>query len=398
VRFPTKNADGHIAQIRRRCARLGLVAAISLVAVASAQASERTQSFQPVRKTHHALIFRLHGVNPTRVVEAQARLHSGRGAGHELRRHVSARRVRAAAGGHGLLRIRKPHFITGGRLSIHLQRPPKPPPASSPGPSTCTPDPSSLTATGCQVVFEDTGSGSASSVWGSIDCATASRVQTLSGGDPSLTASATPQASGSFRQMSVFDGDDFWGERCELGLNDHRRGPTAVYREGQRRLTFFSERLPDSYPLNMTSWQSVMQMKQAQPSAAGGGAPMLELNARGGQWLLVNEWSSLWSVPAQKGVWTRFAFDVRYSQDPAVGSVQVYVDLNGDGDTLDAQEQSPTFHVATLRRETDGGSSTDGIAPGQSIPSHLRMGTYHDPAIPCPNGCSIDVDNVQVVG
>jgi hypothetical protein len=138
-------------------------------------------------------------------------------------------------------------------------------------------------------------------------------------------------------------------------------------------------------------------MKQAQPAANGGGAPIIEMNARGGTWMLVNDWNNVWQVPAQQGVWTRFAFDVHYSQDPGVGTLKAYVDLNGDGDALDPQEQSPTLHIATLRRETDGGSPTDGIAPGESIPSHLRMGVYHDPGIACASGCSVDVDNVQVV-
>lgn len=81
---------------------------------------------------------------------------------------------------------------------------------------------------------------------------------------------------------------------------------------------------------------------------------MLELNARNGRWRLVNDWDALWSVPAETGVWTRFAFDVRYSQNPDVGSIKVFVDLNGDGDALDRRERSRTFHVATLRRGNRG--------------------------------------------
>jgi hypothetical protein len=154
--------------------------------------------------------------------------------------------------------------------------------------------------------------------------------------------------------------------------------------------------MPNSFPLATSHWQTVMQMKQSQPSAAGGGGPMLEVQADNGRFYLSNDWNDLWSTPASTGSWIRFAFDVVYSQDPRVGSVTMYVDLNGDGDAADPAEHSPTFHVSTLKRETSGGWAGDGIAPGESIPSHLRTGMYHDSAINCPNGCSIGVDNVEV--
>ena len=144
-----------------------------------------------------------------------------------------------------------------------------------------------------------------------------------------------------------------------------------------------------------------MQMKQAQPSANGGGTPVIALEARQGKWMLTQSLSSgpssdtrvLWSTPAQTGVWTRFMFDVVYSQDPAKGSIQLSVDLNGDNDYDDANERSPALKTYTLKRETSGGTN-DGIAPGESIPGHLRVGPYHDPSLP---GTYVDVDNVEVV-
>jgi hypothetical protein len=145
-------------------------------------------------------------------------------------------------------------------------------------------------------------------------------------------------------------------------------------------------------------------MKQAQPAANGSGTPVLALRAYNGRWALMqsssNEMSSdsreIWSAPATSEQWTRFAFDVHFSQDPSQGSIAVYVDLNGDGDAADPGEQGPTMNTYTLKREISGGGD-DGIAPGDSIPSHLRTGIYHSPAIACPRGCSVDTDNVQVV-
>jgi Polysaccharide lyase len=192
----------------------------------------------------------------------------------------------------------------------------------------------------------------------------------------------------------VVDGDDYYGERCELGNND-KDAPNTLYREGQRRVTFASIRLPFGTDPNSDLWRTVLQMKQTEPYHNPQAAPMFELEVRSGQWAVENNWTDLWHAPAQQNVWTRWAFDVTYSSNASTGSVKAYVDLNNDGDFADPGEQSPIFHAATLLAETSGGSSP--YAPGQSIPSHLRAGIYQDPAYSCPSGCSVDIDNVQVL-
>ncbi|MDX6651771.1 MAG: hypothetical protein QOG09_93 [Solirubrobacterales bacterium] len=263
-----------------------------------------------------------------------------------------------------------------------------------------------LTLSGCRTVASDTAAGQdAVGFWGSVECVDPTRYQwTTSGGDSHVDASGAGQGNNAFRRMTVQDGDNFYGERCELGRNDNRTSPVAFYREGQRRATFLSLRLPQNFPLDANSWQVVMQMKQAQPANNGGGTPVIELDAYDGAWHLLQSDSAgassdsheIWSAPATKLSWTRFAFDVNYSQDPSKGSITVYADLNGDGDTADSGERSATIHTYTLKRETVSGSSS-GLQAGDSIPSHLRTGIYHNPAIPCPGGCSVDVDNVQVL-
>jgi hypothetical protein len=241
--------------------------------------------------------------------------------------------------------------------------------------------------------------------WGNIDCENASRhAQYTSDGDPSATGTGAPQGDDAFRRTTVFDGDDYWGERCELGANSHK-GPVAFYREGQRRITHASFRLPSNFPLDSEQWQGVLQMKQAQPAENGGGTPVISLSAFQGTWSLWNSAPGytdvdhkLWEVPAQTETWTRFMFDVRYSQDPKRGSIALSVDANGDGDFDDAGERSPVLRTNTLKREI-GTDTSDGLKAGASIPSHLRVGMYHHEEIPCPppSGCSVDVDNVQVV-
>ena len=243
---------------------------------------------------------------------------------------------------------------------------------------------------GCRVVFSDDGSRKdPAPIWGKTDCADPERATERKG----------------YRRLRVLDGDDVYGERCELGLNDHYEGPTALYREGERRATFASVRLPDSFPLAVFAWQNVLQMKQAQPADNGGGTPVLSLKAFDGQWSLFHsvEGASdvdtpLWSIPAEKGVWTRFAFDVVYSADPDRGSIKVYADLDGDGDFDGPDEESPTFITNTLKRETGGGIG-DGYLEGAPLASHLRAGIYHDPEINCPapGGCAVDIDDIEVL-
>jgi hypothetical protein len=260
-----------------------------------------------------------------------------------------------------------------------------------------------MTLPGCPTVASDTAAESNPlPFWGSVECESSSRyAYGDSGGDPHLTATGDAQPDSAYRRLTTLDGDDTWGERCELGKNDNRTGPTVFYREGQHRVTFISLRLPSNFPLNANTWQTVMQMKQTQPSDDNCCGPEIELEAHSGQWLVIDSWHDLFNFPAQSNTWTRFAWDVFYSQDPAKGWLQVSADLNGDGDFSDPGERSPVIHTATLRTEPEGPrGASDGLPAGAPIPSHLRTGIYHNPSIPCPSpsGCSVDVDNVQVVG
>jgi hypothetical protein len=282
----------------------------------------------------------------------------------------------------------------------------------------------------CPLVASDTGASPNISFWNrsneDLDCDLHNTSPDLSGvgwpspanggsdGDPHLTALGSPQPSpDSYRQITVVDGDDAYGERCELGFDwtekqDAGRGPgpgpTVFYREGDHRVTYMSIRLGRGVDPSGSDWRVVMQMKQTEPyDNQHGGGPILDMEVRDGDWVLVHSWHDLWHAPARQYTWTRFAFDVTYSQHPSVSSVKVYVDLNGDGDFGDAHEVSPTFHVPTLLAEearVPGGNYSDEPSPwavGKSIPDHLRAGIYENPDYACPSGCSLDIDNVQVV-
>lgn len=258
-----------------------------------------------------------------------------------------------------------------------------------------------------KVIASDTaGHKSPLRFWEEIECVRKTRhSRVLRGGDARPTADGRPQGNTAYRRLALRDGDDFYGERCELGNNNHRAA-TAFYREGMRRITALSLRLPRNFPLGARRFQSVIQMKQAGPADNAGGTPVLELDAYGGRWRLRQSLSrlgasdsrQLWSGRARKGVWTRFLFDVTYSKKPGRGRIKLFVDRNGDGDFGDRRERTRTFKTYTLKVET-AGTNRDGFKPGMSLPSHLRVGIYHDSRIRCPKprGCRIHVDNVQVL-
>jgi hypothetical protein len=262
----------------------------------------------------------------------------------------------------------------------------------------------------CTVVSSDTADvTNPLGFWGKADCQTSDRYQQVgSGGDGHVTALGQSQGSSAYRQISVVDGDDQWGERCELGFNWHQAsdpgygitgpGPTVLYHEGERRVTYMSVRLPSNWDVNAPDWRVLMQMKQAQPFDNPQMSSMFEMDQMNGVWLIESAWNTVWTAPAKTNTWTRFAFDVTYSGNPNVGSIKIYVDLNNDGDFSDGGEQSPVTHKATLLTEVAGGPNGD-VPPGGSIPSHLREGIYQNQNYNCPppNGCSADFDNVQVV-
>ena len=294
------------------------------------------------------------------------------------------------------------------------------PAAEAPGPTEilprisplCIPALRALRVVGCTLLKEDTATTSDPlPAWGGIDCRPSRHRHLTTGGDWHRTAGGEAQWGGGFRRLTVIDGDDVDGERCELGRNEHRPrfSPERfnLYREGQRRVTFLSLRLPAGFPLGTDRWQVVTQMKQTQPADNGGGTPVLALHAYRGSWELrrsnsagpSGDTTALWSTRAATGVWTRFAFDVTYSRHDT-GSVKLYVDLNGDGHAIGADEESPVISTYTLKRETPAQQSPDNdpLRSGDSLPSHLRAGIYHDPAIACPvaQGCAVELDNVQV--
>lgn len=140
----------------------------------------------------------------------------------------------------------------------------------------------SLKGRGCRLVNTDTGIRlHPRPLWGAkpdgreVDCQSPDRhIRVRLGGDRQAMGTGrvqTRERTGRFRpfrRLLLKDGDDLWGERCELGNNENRHGDGgggpnytgtfALYPEGERRVTFLSVRLPKNFRLSARSWQTIM--------------------------------------------------------------------------------------------------------------------------------------------
>jgi hypothetical protein len=386
----------------------GAVSALALATNSPAQIRFANRSYLPTMTGPHSFVFRPTARANEQIVDAWLVIPRALSRGGPLQRDVNLRNVQEAAENDAPLRVMKLPETKSGRLMITVKQT-----GNFPDPPDCAVDPATMTAPGCRVLRRDTAGAPdpRPGLWGTIDCESSSRyAYHTSGGDPSPTPTGVPQGDDDYRSLTAFDGDQVFGERCELGRNSHTYGQNtggetagtfALYREGDHRVTFFSERYPAAFPVGAADWQTVAQIKQAQPADNGGGSPAITLALWGNHLRLMNTSNQVWATRApQSGTWIRYALDVVFSPDPAVGSVKVYVDLNGDGDALDQGEQSRRLALATQITETDGPNGfADGLGPGAPIPNHLRLGIYHHPSIACPGptGCPMDIDNVQVV-
>ena len=223
---------------------------------------------------------------------------------------------------------------------------------------------------------------------GPLDAASPSRFTHFTGGGPD---------GGPFRRITVDEGDNVWGERAELGYNSHVLASDGslrtfwLYREGDHAVTEWWLRLAPDFPLSTSRWQVIAQMKQSGASVASGGYPVLSFEAREGQIQVQHNGTDatpgLPRLPITAGVWTPIKVEATYSQNPAKGSVQLSV---GD-------QTSAVAHFPTLKPEQsppgDGGTIDPNLKPGESVPSHLRMGVYHDAALP---GTYIDIAGIRV--
>jgi len=197
--------------------------------------------------------------------------------------------------------------------------------------------------------------------WANYSCQDGSRVQ-------EVTAPAA-QGQRAYR-IEVRDGDDSWGERCELGMGNPTRNGFPLFDEGQERWISFQVYLPDDYPIDARSWNVFLQQKQL----GGMGTPVVSMEVQRGRFILMNSDNNgnsgdtveKWSGPATRNRWVQFTLHMKFSPNPDVGSVELFGDLDGQGMKL----LMPELHTWTMKQDN-----------GQAVPVQSRIGLYRDPSI-----------------
>jgi polysaccharide lyase-like protein len=201
--------------------------------------------------------------------------------------------------------------------------------------------------------------------WANYSCENGSRVQQV----------ASPAAQGKHAyKIELRDGDDSWGERCELGNGNPTRNGFPLFHEGDERWISFQVYLPDDYPIDARSWNVFFQQKQL----GSMGTPVISMEVQRGRFILMNSNNNgvsgdtveQWNGPATRNRWIRFTVHTKFSPDDNVGSIELFGDLDGEGMKL----LMPARHTHTMKQ--DG---------GKAVPVHARIGMYRDPSI---NGTS----------
>src|SRR4051795_11409888 len=198
--------------------------------------------------------------------------------------------------------------------------------------------------------------------WANFSCADPSRVSEVS--DP------VAQGDSAYR-VDLHDGDDSFGERCELGMSAPTKPGFPVFSEGDERWIAYQVYIPAGFPSDGNRYVDITQFKQVNDLCA----PALSVHVEDGEMLLFHSadnrsscgGEALWRAPMVYGRWVKLLFHVAWSSDPAKGSVELFSDLDGGG----LEQLLPATHMFTMKMDP----------LGATLPVGARLGIYRDRAI-----------------
>jgi hypothetical protein len=198
--------------------------------------------------------------------------------------------------------------------------------------------------------------------WANYSCQDATRVKQVT----------SPVAQGEKAyEIEVRDGDDSFGERCELGQGNPTRNGFPLFHAGEERWISFQVRLPDDYPIDAPRWNVFFQLKQL----GSMGTPAVSMEVVKGQFVLNNSDNNTvsgatvkkWTGPAVRNRWVQFTVHVKFSPDESVGFVELFGDLDCQGQKLLMEKTN----MHTMKQD----------AAGVPVDGQARIGMYRDPTI-----------------
>jgi hypothetical protein len=199
--------------------------------------------------------------------------------------------------------------------------------------------------------------------WANYSCQSGNRVKEVT----------SPAAQGDRAySIEVHDGDDSYGERCELGQGNPTRSDFPLFHEGDERWISYQMRLGDDVTTNTDTWQVVMQLKQL----GSLGTPAVSMGINQGELILMNSDTNhesdgcnwWWHGPAYKNRWLKFTYHIRFSPKDNVGYIELYGDM-GDGQGLHLLMEKTYMH-------------TQKVGPDhKAVDSHSRIGVYRQDSI-----------------
>src|SRR4051794_9349845 len=198
--------------------------------------------------------------------------------------------------------------------------------------------------------------------WANFSCASPDRVSEVS--DP------VAQGSSAYR-VDLHDGDDSFGERCELGMSAPTKPGFPLFSEGDERWIGYQVYIPAGFPSDGSRYVDITQFKQVNDLCA----PALSVHVENGELLLFHSADNrsscggepLWRGPMAYGRWVKLLFHVQWSSDPSQGSVELLGDLDGGG----LKQLLPPTRMFTMKMDP----------VGATLPVGTRLGIYRDRAV-----------------
>jgi hypothetical protein len=284
----------------------------------------------------------------------------------------------------------------GGQAPPPPPAPTPPPPSPSPPPPPGPVDESQILWTGdAEQPWDDALASRRwpdNNEWVGYSCADRSR----------FTQVTSPVAQGERAyRIEVRDGDDSYGERCELengNTSSSRLHERLLFHRGQEVWIAFQTYLPvdfsfaeDGAPVSFPNDGGLlMQLKQlgsCGTPALGivSGKATFAMRNSAGNTCESGSMKSLWTVPMVLGRWVRWLVHVKFDTDPEAGFTATWYDPDGLGlrpivprVDLGKPVEGNRIYTHTQKSPTDHPSPA---CPETDDCSHARIGIYRDPDV-----------------